>query len=401
MLKKIFKFFKGYVIIEVTGKKCSRFMTMCINNGIKIYSSEPNEDSLVMVIARRDFKFLRRLVRKCGVRVKIKEKHGAVEFLKRNRYRYGFVIGMITCCIILLIIPHYIWCVEINGIYSSNPEKLTQVLREYGVYVGAKKRDIAAIPDIKQGIIHAENKVNWAWLYIDGAKARLEIQEYDKPPNVIDRFKPTDIIAACDGYVTKAVVTHGERRVNAGMTVSKGDVLVSGKVKVFNDGMPEKYIYVNSRAKITADTIRLASGKFRDTETLRIKTGRRAKRYSLHLFGREFKLWRDDRVMFDGNEYDTEQTVYDLNIPFYGYSGISVAVDTMYEVNVIQNKLTTEQMLDRAKEALEERICRRLLTGAVRTGEELVYDKVNEHEYEVRLRMRLKENIGMEVPTEE
>ena len=119
---------------------------------------------------------------------------------------------------------------EINGTYDADPAEIEAVLREHGVYVGAPKKGIDDLSEIKNDAVHRIDGINWAWLYIEGAKARFEVQEITPAPEVADLETPTDIIAACDGVVRSAVVKRGERHVNSNMTVTAGQKLVSGKV---------------------------------------------------------------------------------------------------------------------------------------------------------------------------
>lgn len=397
MFKKIFNFAAGYVIIRVVGKNKERFVNMCLANNLDIWDVAAEDGFILLSITDSDFVRIRRLARKCGVRIKIASKHGRREFVKKHGHRYGFIAMGIAVCIYFIFIPKYIWCVEIDGAKTADTDKIEGILRDMGVYVGAKKKDIADLSDIKNAVVYGEDDVNWAWLYIEGAKARLQVQEATPVPEVADKSTPADIVASCDGYVREAVVKRGERRVNVGQTVTKGQTLISGKVAVFREGYPEKYSYVHSMGKIVADTIRVEEDEFSAIETLRIRTGNRKRRISVELFGKQFDFGSVDTI-FD--EYDAETSNYDAKLPVIGYLGFGINIHDVYEVNVAENTLTEREVLSRATEILEERICKRLGTGTVKTGEELTYT-VDSGVYTVRLTMRLRENIGTEIPTKE
>lgn len=398
MFNKFFKFLKGYVIIEVIGKNSERFVNMCLHNAFDIFDVSPEKDGLRLKITNKDFMLIRRIVRKCGVRVRIIKKCSVFVYAKERRARLMFPVCGLIVCIFFAVASQYIWCVEIDGAYDADTDKILSALRECGVYVGAPKSKMADTAEIKAAVLKHNNDINWAWLYVEGARARLQIQEIIKAPRVDDMYTPTDIIAACDGYVRSAVVTRGERHVNSGMTVCAGDVLVSGRVPVFKEGYPEKYMYVHSQAIIFADTIRISSGSFKTKETLRIKTGNKKRQVSLCLFGKSFDLFRDPSGGF--SEYDTEKSEYDFNVPIIGYGGISVTVNNVYEVKVVEHTLSEDEVLRRAREALEEKICKRLGKNAKRLSDELTYS-VEKGVYKVKLRMNLRENIGIEVPAEE
>lgn len=397
MLKKIFKFIFGYVIIGITGKNKERFINMCLHNGLDIRDVTPEGDGLILKTDRAGFKLMRRLVRKCGVRVRIIKKCGLGRVLYRYRRRWGFALSGILVCIFFLLLPQYILCIEIDGVYSSDRAAIEEVLRAHGVYPGAAKRGMDDPGEIKNAIIFGVPGINWAWLYDEGARMRLQVQESVPAPEVKDKRTPTDIIAVCDGWVTRADVFLGESRVRTGAAVAAGDMLVSGKVAVYPEGEPERYIYVHSDADIIADTIRTESGTFSAEETLRIKTGESRRRIGLHLFGRELRLFRQPGAGFE--EYDVKETVYDLDTPI-GYSGLSCVVYDIDEVNVTEHRLMRSEVLERAREALEERICRQLGAGAVKEREELSFEE-HDGAFTVVLRMYLKENIGIEVPVRE
>lgn len=398
MLKKIFKFVSGYVIIRVTGDNSERFINMCMHNRVKLYEIVPVESGHMICMKRRDFLCIRRIVYKCGVRVKIVSKHGLHEVFKAYKYRHGFFVCGIMVCIFFLVIPQYIWCVEIDGVYEADTDKIIEVLRECGVYNGAPKKDVAELFEIKDAVLRNVDELNWAWLYIDGSKARLEVQEKVPAPAINDMHTPTDIIAVNDGFVRSAVVTRGERRVNEGVTVTAGQVLVSGKVAVFKEGYPEKYDYVHSQGEIIADTVRSESGRYTATEKISVKTGNSSKRFSLEIFGKKFDLFKDISCGYD--EYNVMPETYDLSVPILGYMGISVVMNTVEEIKITEHKLDEDEILSRAKEDLEEKICKKLGVGAVKTDEEINYTVDNDI-YNVELRMYFRENIGIEVPTEE
>lgn len=396
MLKKIFKFIKGYVIIEVTGNNKERFVNMCLNNFLNIYDVVPVGDGLVMKTDRSSFYSMRRLVRKSGVSVRIIGKCGAMHTLRLYHRRYGFFAAGAAVAVFLFLLPQYVLCVEIDGEYNADESEIREVLREHGVYPGAKKKNIDDLSEIKNAIVFGVDGINWAWLYDEGARMRLQIQESSPKPELQDKTVPTDIVAAYDGFVTSADVYRGERRVSAGTSVAAGDMLVSGKVAVFPAGAEERYMYVHSAAKVVADTVRMESGEFSALETLRIKTGRARTLLTLHIFGKDIDLFRSVGYA----EFDEEKVRHDLDIPVIGYSGLSLTVTTAREIRQAQRELTEDEVLLRASEALEKRICKKLGAGAVKTDEELAYSKDGDT-YSVELRMHLKENIGIEVPLKE
>ncbi len=395
MFKKIFKFLKGYVIIEIVGKNRERFVNMCLDYGIVPQNCNPKGDGIVMDMAIGDFKCIRPLVRQCRVRVTILKKCGLGIYIREHKKRAGFLVAGVIATMFVIISNQYIWCVEITGIKQTDKAVVTELLQKNGVYVGARKDKIADLRELKNSIIYGVDTINWAWLYMEGSKAELQVQEAVMPPEVVDKVTATDIIAIADGYVREATIKRGERRVNKGMNVTKGEVLISGKVPVFVEGTEERYDYVNAHGTIVADTIRQDTARFSKKEILRVPTGNKKTRWCLELFG---KAYRGDYDKYYEN-YHTEEERYDLSLPFIGYTGISLGKDTIYEVREVTDYLMPEEILFRAKEKLEERIMKGVGVGARKLDDALTYT-IEDDTYLVTLKMYLRENIGMEIPRE-
>ena len=73
---------------------------------------------------------------------------------------------------------------------------------------------------------------------------------------------------------------------------------------------------------------------------------------------------------------------------------------SVYEIKEYENTLTEKEVLERGREKLEERICKKLGAEAEKISEELTYS-VNDGIYTITLRMNFRENIGIKIPQEE
>ena len=319
MLNKFFKFLRGYVIISVSGKKTERFLNICTRRGMRVYKAEPSENGITIKIASADFIKIRDIARKCRVRVKIKEKHSASHTLRLYRSRYAFVIAATVCAFLCVLSTRFIWLVEINGADEDNIDSITATLDEMGVKRGGIKSRLPDGMEMKSRILNGTDNVAWAWVYIEGAKARVEIYEKIMPPAVIDKSVPCDILASCGGVIKSMTVKNGEERVKEGDAVNAGDVLVSGNVSAYREGAEENYIKVHAMADIYAYTTHTASDDFKLYYETRTPTGRYRRHIVLDWFGKTISLpWRE--VNFE--EYDRAEKRRELNTVFrlFGYS---------------------------------------------------------------------------------
>lgn len=395
MLNKFFKFLSGYVIISVYGKNSPRFLNICTRRGMRIYDTRPIKNGMEITLAKSDFMNIRPVAKKCRVRVKIKEKHGALHTARLYKRRYVFLIAIALCAAACAVSTRFIWLVEINGADESNIESITKTLDEIGVRRGALKSKLPEGMEIKRRIINGTDGVAWAWVYIDGAKARVEISEKIVPPEIIDKNEPCDIVAACDGVIQNMTVKEGEERVSVGDAVSAGDLLVAGTVSAYREGDAENYLLVHSIAEINAYTTRMASGDYKLYREIRTPTGRVKRRRVIDLFGKAVSIPFGE-LKFEN--YDRKENRRELNIPFFGYSGIALHTVEYSEVLVNRDEIPIETALDFAKNDLEEKISKGLTVGSILTDERLEYEQTDNETIRVTVKMNFTENIAAEVP---
>lgn len=390
MLNSLFKFLKGYVIIEVYGRHAERFVNICIRRGIGVRAVKRHTDgSVTMRIRKEDFKKLRPIAYKTHTRVHIVSKQGFFDLRRRYKRRYGLIIGTVVCAAFVLIAPRFIWTVEISGNEDIETETISQSLRELGIYRGALKSSLPDAFEIKRQLIHKNPGLIWAWAYIDGTKADVRVYERTFPPMLIDRKEPCDIVAACDGYIESISVLNGEGRIKASNVVQAGEVLISGRVATYKEGYPEEYMYVHARGEIRAYTERTKSGVYSLTYEHRIPTGRSESRVYLDLFGKRINFYRNEECSYES--YDEEEE-------FHDFSGLAIGAKRYNEVYIEHEPMSIEGALQRAREDLEEQIAGELCKNAQLLDEDLQYERISDTEIKVKLKMSFEEDIGVEIP---
>lgn len=395
MFNKFFKFLYGYVIIRIYGKGAERFLNICLRRNIQIWNTFPCENGIEAAMSSRDFFLIRGIARKCCVRVRIKEKHGLRHMLRLYRKRYVFLAVIALCIVLCAVSAQFIWLVEINGVENSDINSIIEALDELGIKSGALKRGLPDGMEIKRSIINGTDNIAWAWVYIEGAKARVEIYEQIIPPNVVDKETPCDIVAACDGSIKRMIVKNGEEAVREGDAVNTGDVIVSGKVAAYKEGYPEEYIYVHSIAEVEAYTSHKKSGEYKLYYESRIPTGKHKTRLSLEMFGKMISL-PAKKIKYE--DYDTGEKRHELYIPFFGYTGIALDIIKYDEVSVNREPLSIETAVEFAKNDLEEKIAKELTQGSKLTDENIEYEKKDNETINVTLEMNFIQNIAVQQP---
>lgn len=399
MFNKFFKFLKGYVIIKLYGHDTERFINICIRRGIELGAVKRCEDGCVRTCVKKsDFALLRPVAYKTHTRVRIAKKAGLYNILGRYGKRYALILGALISAAFFYISSQYIWTVEINGLENADYETLAASLGSSGVYSGARKKNLPDGTEIKNRILRENKDIAWVWVYIEGAKARVEIYEKIIPPAVTDRNEPCDIIAACDGYIKTMTVKNGKALFKEGDTVSAGDVLISGTVPVFNEGEEERYMQVHAMGTVEAYTTHSASGKYSTYYESKRPTGRVKKLYSAEIFGKQFKLFKNESISYEN--YDRIENRYELKLPILGYTGIAWDSVCFNEVDKSREPLSIDTALEFAKNELEEKISGELLYDSSLIDEELTYNYVDDETISAELTMNFIEKIGTETAIE-
>ncbi len=401
MLNKFFKFLKGYVIIGLYGNNTERFVNICIRRNIHIGFVSRSEDEVRICVMKGDFPLLRPVARKTHTRVKILKKCGLYNLIGRYGRRYALILGTAAAAAFFFICSGYIWTVEINGAENIDCEKLCGTLRECGIYAGAKKKNLIGGTEIKNKILSENDGIAWAWVYIDGAKATVEVYEKIIPPSVTDRNAPCDIIAACDGYIKNIIVKNGHAEVQKGDIVCVGDVLISGTVPIFKKGIDteERYMQVHAMGTVEAYTSHHASGVYKLYYESRIPTGKSKRRCRAEIFGKSFKLFLKESISFEN--YDKIENRYELKLPFIGYTGLAWSCTSYSEVSVKREPISVDSVMEFAKNELEEKISKELLYDAALTDSSMNYSYIDDETVKAELTMNFIEKIGTEQSKEE
>lgn len=231
MLVKLLRSIFGYVEFEATGGFAERFVNLCALNGINLWDVKNDG---VKVLACTDFngyKRMRKCARNSGMRLKIAKKHGLALVLKAHKMRVGAAFGAILAIAVLLAASGRVWNVEISGNITVKQSALTDALKELGVYVGASKTKID-VESVEKKLVEEYPELLWSSVNIYGSKALVEVREAEKSPETDSDETPANLVAKKDGRVVLVKSYRGTNKVKEGDVVVRGDILISGVVKM-------------------------------------------------------------------------------------------------------------------------------------------------------------------------
>lgn len=237
MPDRIIRYLRGSLRIRVSGLSVERFINSCSHKGIHIWDLSPVGTHYDMNITIKDFKKLKPVIRKTRTKVMIIERTGFPFFINRYKNRKNFFPGFILCLFLIMFFTTYIWNIEITGNVSYSTEDILNFLNAINVKEGVKLKSIDC-SEISHKIRQNYNDIIWVSSSVEGTNLKIHIKENNTSNNKNINNKqniPYDIIADNNAQITRIVIRNGMNLVKTGAHVNKGDILISGKIPVYND----------------------------------------------------------------------------------------------------------------------------------------------------------------------
>lgn len=253
LMKKLIRYCRGTVQFTVVGPYPERFLNLCSQGGVGLWSTRRVENGITACCAQCHRPRLEYYAKKSGCALEIGRCSGMKNTARRYRRRTGLWIGAGLLVVGLLVMSRFVWRVEVQGTERLEPEVIIAALAEYGVRSGALASGIDARTVERQMQIRFE-EIAWITVNVEGSRVTAIIEETVPPPAVVEDGIPTNLIAAETGFITKVEVQNGNPVVKPGDSVQTGDLLVSGimdnKVGESRTAHARGQVYAQVRAKL-------------------------------------------------------------------------------------------------------------------------------------------------------
>ena len=290
----------------VMGEQVLRFVNLCRNNGIELRHLIRKENAIQMEIDAKNFKKLRPLVRKTHVKIHILNRQGPAFFFYRHKRRWWFLLGAAVCTGIIYVMSLFVWQIDIDGNSKYTDELILQALAQMDVKAGCRKSEID-LPGIEEELRIMYNEITWVSASITGTKLQIELREGDL--KISDELKnmPANLVTAEDALITNLVVRRGTAAVRYGDEVKKGDVLIEGKVYIYNeDETLKKVDYLTADGDIEGRYQQIYEKNYQREHAVRDYDGKSWKTYGFEIGDKNFQFpsWQN----FFGQNSDGDLT---------------------------------------------------------------------------------------------
>lgn len=368
----------------VTGEETLRFVNLCRNNGIELRHLVRRENAIQMEIDAKNFKKLRPLVRKTHVKIHILNRHGPAFFFYRHNRRWWFLLGMTVFAGMIYILSLFVWQIDIDGNRKYTDALILQALAKMDVKTGCRKSEID-LPEIEEELRIMYNEITWVSASIAGTKLQIELREGDlkisgssgggqtgnvkrvenrennpKTQNGESEIDlPANLVSDEDAIITNLVVRRGTVAVRYGDEVKKGDVLIEGKVYIYNeDETLKKVDYLTAEGDVFGKYQELYEKHYQRKHEVRSYTGKNYRELGVAIVGKSFCLPVWENILKKQLEENTLSEVWSwkkqfrLTPTFYLPFALEYTEYVPYE-NVVE-EYTDEVIKKMAEEELQK-----------------------------------------------
>lgn len=264
--------FPGYYFIHIEGESCTKLLAMCAYHGMNLShasllsSSESNKlqrMELKLPVKYKDL-FLR-LCDKTNTVYSIQSAHGCIHLYQMMKKHSGLVIGAILAVLFLTVLQSRIWDIRIEGNLYYDSACIQSYLKEEQIIPGIRKHNVSCIA-LADSIREAFDQITWTSVELDGCNLIVHVKEnmhrteeinekQQDTDDIFESFKMDNqgnIICTRDVTIKSIYVRRGIPMAEAGDICKAGDILVSGRVPIYNDAQEiVRYKEVTADADLT------------------------------------------------------------------------------------------------------------------------------------------------------
>lgn len=335
--------FQKLVEIQIQGKNIERFIRRLMKNNVSLLQIKKiNEKCFHIIVHSSDLKKIEEI--KTIYEVKIVKKHGLLrvkEILKKNRILlFALVLGYI----ILLILSHTIFSVEVIHTDSSLRELLLQEVSSYGITKYHFKKSYKELTEIKEKILEThKDRIEWLEIEEVGTKYIIRVEERILNQNNIDTSYQ-DIVAKKSAIIMEINATSGQIVKNKLDYVKAGDTIISGYITL-NESVKDT---VRAEGKVYGEVWYKVSIEYPLHYEEYIETQNTKTVLTFHFLNHTFELF--NFKPFKEKKVESDILLESNLLPF------SFSIDNQKEVHSIKEDYTKEEAIEKAKHKIQEKI---------------------------------------------
>ncbi len=336
----------GHVTLFVKGDKPERFFEFCVKKGIPVWNiKKQRTDLCIGTIYWHHLNQVKRHSEQLPYQLTITKPKGLAYKGLRLWHKREIILAILLCVGLVFVLSNIVWKLEVTGVTKEIDQKIREELKAYGLYKGAWVYNLEALDQIQHDLLHEIPDLLYIGIHKKGTTYHIDaveklIEKEEKP------LPLQHLVASKAGVIQNVFIKNGVANIGVHDVVQKGDLLVSGMIKVKEEEggegkeEEEEPILVAAEGKVYANTwyeVSVTSTLYPQMEKL---TGKQSTKYALQVKGFAIPIWGFKDRDFGEVFIDTEQ----LKGNIFGYElPITVKKTTIYDKAAFTHIRTYEE----------------------------------------------------------
>lgn len=331
------------VRVKITGKNVNNYLKRLIANKIDLIDLKYNShNEAVVTIKYSDYLKLKTV--RSIYDVKVTNTYGKLRIRNKMKRSYILLSSIILGIALIILLSNIIFSIEVIHTNKSVIELVGNELNKNGLKKYTFKKKYKDIKKIENKILN-DNKDKLEWISIDiiGTKYVVRIEER-KIKNENNDNIYQDIVASKSGVIKKIIALSGEKKYETDNFVSKGDTIIKGSITKPNN----EVILTHASGLVYAEVWYQISVEYPYQYKEEILTGNKKNIYYLKFINKRLELFNFKK--YKNFQKEPKILLYNSILP------ISLVKEKQYEVNIIDEIYTTEEVINKAITLAESRL---------------------------------------------
>lgn len=331
------------VRVKITGKNVNNYLKRLIANKIDLIDLKYNShNEAVVTIKYSDYLKLKTI--RSIYDVKITNTYGKLRIRNKLKRSYILLSSIILGIALIIFLSNIIFSIEVIHTNKSVIELVGNELNKNGLKKYTFKKKYKDIKKIEDKILNDnKDKLEWISIEIVGTKYVVRIEER-KIKNENNDNIYQDIVASKSGVIKKIIALSGEKKHEIDNFVSKGDTIIKGAITKPNN----EVILTHASGLVYAEVWYQISVEYPYQYKEEILTGNKKNIYYLKFINKRLELFNFKK--YKNFQKEPKILLYNNILP------ISLVKEKQYEVNIIDEIYTTEEVINKAITLAESRL---------------------------------------------
>ncbi len=259
----------------------------CLHNAnVSFWGWSQTQQHATFWILRRDAKRLCSECQQTACTLCVCQERGLAGWLRRYRFRYGVLVGILLFFGIVFASGRFVWEVRITGNETVPCEEIQNGLQAVGCGIGSYIPALDGYELCKKYLAQDE-RIAWISVNIIGNVAHVSVKENVAKPQAQQQII-SNLVANEDGVIVSHALSQGQSMVDVGDTVLAGELLVSGLVENKNG----TYTPTEAKGAVYARVNRILEVEVPNQSIQSERAERVFLQKSLFFFGKEIKFFK-------------------------------------------------------------------------------------------------------------